>query len=131
MSGRAQLAEALKVALPTWQIHSHPNELDAIKQPAACVLWTERRTRLMNKGLDWFQDELNLWVLTATDKPSLIEDDLDDLLFQVMAALEPLDAFAWETAEREVLADKFNGYRLTLQCVWQMPAAEPEPEPEP
>lgn len=123
MSGRRMLTEALSAALPSWQVLSHPMQLDAVRQPAAAVLWTQKRSRAPQMDLTWFQDEITLWILTATDKPSLIEDDLDDLLVQVMTALAAHSAFYWDTAERDVLADTFHGYRLTVQCVWQL---EPE-----
>lgn len=125
MSGRQQLAEALAAALPGWQILSHTRGLDTVRQPGACVLWTEKRTRAPALGLGWFADEITLWVLTAADKPALIEDDLDDLLMQVMQALEPLDQFHWAEASRDVLADTFDGYQLTITCIWQ---AQPDEE---
>lgn len=115
-SGRKILAEALKAALPSWQILSHARQLDSVRKPGACVLWTGKRTRYPSLGLGWFTDEVTLWVLTAADKPDVIEDDLDDLLAEVMQALEPLDTFHWDTAERDVLAGTFDGYRLTVIC---------------
>ncbi|MFT3832877.1 MAG: hypothetical protein QM711_06090 [Micropruina sp.] len=124
MSGRKLLADALRAALPTWQVLSHTGQLDSVRQPGAVVLWTSRRTRAPKLGLDWFADEVELWVLTATDKPALIEDDLDALLLAVMQALEPLGSFAWETAERAVLADVYDGYRMTITCMWRVQEEE-------
>lgn len=131
MSGRAMLADALSAALPAWQVLSHTGQLDAVKQPGACVLWTSNRRKAPTLGLDWFIDQTEMWVLTATTRPELIEDDLDALLLAVMEALEPLDSFSWDMAERGVLADAFDGYRLTISCVWQaVPDDEPEEEEE-
>lgn len=127
MSGRRLLAEALRAALPAWQIVSDPRQLDAVRKPAAAVLWTSKRTKAPALGLDWFADEVELWALTAIDKPADIEDDLDARLLDVMAALEPLDTFAWTTAERGALADTFDGYKLTVTCIVQI---TPEPEEE-
>lgn len=126
-SGRTLLAQALRAALPAWQIVSDARQLDTVRKPGAIVLWSQKRTKAPALGLAWFKDEITLQVLTATDKPDLIEDDLDDLLLQVMSALEPLDSFAWETAERVAVADTWHGWQLTITCLYQV-TTEPEPE---
>lgn len=118
MSGRKLLEAALKAALPTWQIVADARALDGIRKPGAVVLWTARRARPPKLGLDAVQDEVTLWILTATDKPADLEDDLDDLFLAVAAALEPLDWCAWTDAERGVLADRFEGWRLTITCLY-------------
>lgn len=125
MSGRKLLAEALSAALPTWQIVAHARALDGVRPPAGIVLWTTKRTKAPALGLDWFADELTLWALTASDNPKLLEDDLDARLLDVMAALEPLTDFAWTAAERGVLADTYDGWRLTLTCLWH-PTTDPD-----
>lgn len=117
MSGRSELAVALKDALPGWQIVSDARALDSVRKPGAAVLWTVSHRRAPALGLDWFQDEVALWVLTPTDKPADIEDDLDDLLLQLLEALEPLASFAWEVAERGQLNDRYDGYRLAVTCL--------------
>lgn len=126
MSGRKLLADALKAALPTWQVVSTARPLDSVKKPGAVVLWTSRIEKAPALGLHWFREECVLWVLTAADKPDAIEDDLDDLLYQVMQALEPLDSFAWDVAERDVLAETFHGYRMTITCLWKAEQEEEE-----
>ncbi len=127
MTGRVLLAQALGAALEGWQIVADARVLDSVKRPGACVLWTSKRQRLSDKGTGWYLDEVTLWVLTATDKPDQLEDDLDALLMAATEALEPLDAFHWESAERGNLNDRFDGYRLTVSCVFH---TEPETEPE-
>lgn len=120
MTGRVALAHVLAAALPDWQILSTARQLDSVRKPGAVVLWTQKRAKAPALGLDWFADELTLQVLTATTDPDLIEDDLDQLLFQVMQALEPHDAFAWEAAERVTLLDTFHGWQLTVTCIYQL-----------
>lgn len=128
MSGRKLLAGALTAALPGWTILSHARQLDVLTKPT-CVLWTDKREKAPALGLAWFRDEVTLWVLTAADLPALVEDDLDGNLYEVMQALEPLNEYAWGTAERDVLAESFDGYKLTVTCVWQMlPDVETEEE---
>lgn len=115
-TGRKLLAEALKVALPGWQIIADPREIDTVRKPGAVLLYTAKRTRPAKLGLDWLTDEIELFVITATDKPELIEDDLDGLLLQVMEALEPLEGFGWTEATRETLADRFHTWKLPITC---------------
>jgi len=115
MSGRTVLADALRAGLRNWQVVADARALDVVRKPGACVLWTSRITRdVRNSGV--LTEELVLWVLTATDKPTEVHDDLDELLAAVDDVMEPLDAFIWTEAERGVLADKFDGYRLSVTC---------------
>lgn len=121
MTGRKLLALELKAALPAaWVIVSDARQLTTVQAPGACVLWTQKRSRPAKLGLDWLLDEITLWVLTSADKPARIEDDLDELLETVLEALEPLPAFVWTEAERGVLADQFNGWRLTVTCTYKI-----------
>jgi hypothetical protein len=114
MSARKALRDALSAALEGWQLVSDPRSLDSVRKPGAVVLGTNKRTRVPALGLGWFTEELTLWVLTATTKPELIEDDLDGLLLQVLEVLEPLEWASWDTADRMVLADAYDGYKLTV-----------------
>jgi len=120
MSGRQLLKTALEAALPDWQIVADARALDTIRRPGAAVLWTARRSRPAKLGLDAVQDEVTLWILTATDKPADVEDDLDGLFLAAAAALEPLDWCAWIDAERGTLADRFEGWRLTITCLYNI-----------
>ena len=120
MSGRQLLKAALEAALPGWQIVADARALDSIRKPGAAVLWTARRTRPAKLNLDVVTDEVTLWILTATDKPADVEDDLDDLFTAVTAALEPLDWCIWTDAERGTLADRYEGWRLTITCLYNI-----------
>lgn len=129
-SGRTLLADALREGLPGWQILSDARVLDSVKQPGACVLWTAKRAKVPSLGLHWFQDDVTLYVLTASDRPELVEDSLDELLLTVAQVLEPLSGFHWDTAERATLDEKWLGYRIPVTCVVQV-IPEPVPDPDP
>lgn len=118
MSGRTVLRDALTAGLPGWQVVSDPRALDSVRKPGAVVLGTTRITRIPGSPL--LGAELALWVLTATTKTDQIEDDLDSLLKAVCDVLEPLDAFSWTAAERLVLADTYDGYKVTVTCGYQI-----------
>lgn len=114
MTGRAQLHQALAAALPGWLIVSDSRAIDGLRAAGNIVLWSARVARPEKLGLDVLQNELTLWVLTGLDDPTKTEDNLDHLLTQVFEALEPLAAFSWSEAERGVLAEKFDGWRIPI-----------------
>lgn len=120
MSGRRTLAEHLETALPGWQIVSDAHVIDTVRKPGAAVVWTSRRRRWEKLGFDWLDDEITVWVLTAAEKAADIEDDLDDLLIRFLAALEDQPAYSWTEAERGVLAEKFQGWRVPVTCLYQL-----------
>lgn len=117
MNARTMLRDALSEALTAWQVVADARAIDTVRRPGAAVLWTEKITRPPKLGLDYAETTMVLWVLTAVDNPALIEDDLDGLLLDVLAVLEPLQWCGWVEAERGVLAEKFNGWRVTLTCL--------------
>jgi hypothetical protein len=127
MSGRTALAETLTAGLPNWLILSDARQLDRVPKPGACVLWTAKRHRLELNGFNYTRDEVELWVLTATDKPADIEDDLDQQFEQVVQVIEAAPAFAWTEAARGVLADKFHGWQITVICAARI---DHTPDPE-
>lgn len=128
MSARTALRQALAAGLSGWQIVADPRALDSVRRPGAIVLAPVKRAKLPAFGLGWFTEELMLWVLTAATKPEEIEDDLDACLLAVLEVLEPLDWAGWDTAERLVLADTYDGYKLTLNATIRL-VADPIPAP--
>lgn len=119
MSGRKILADKLSDDLDGWLVVSTPKALDAIARPTV-VLWTTRRKRDGQIELSLLTDEIELWVLDPTTKPELIEDALDARLLEVIEALEQYKEFAWEAADRAVLAEVFSGWRMTLTCIYNV-----------
>ncbi len=117
MNARTLLHDALHDALAGWQIVADARAIDTVRRPGAAVLWTEKVTRPAKLGLDYAETTMVLWVLTAVDNPAVIEDDLDDLLLAVFEALEPLEWCGWTEAERGVLNEKFNGWRVSVTCL--------------
>lgn len=117
MNARTLLRDALAAALPSWQIVADARAIDTVRKPGAAVLWTDKITRPPKLGLDYAETTMVLWVLTAADRPEAIEDDLDSLLLAAFEVIEPLDWVGWAEADRGVLADKFNGWRITLTCL--------------
>mgnify|MGYP000994328434 CR=1 FL=1 len=136
MSARAALGEALKDGLPGWQIVSG-RQLDSVRKPGAVLLAPVKKVKVPALGLHWFTEQVDLWVLTAADKPDVKEDDLDALLLEVLEVLEPLEWASWDEAQRLVLEDTYDAYKLTISATVQLvaytdpgPGDDPEPDPE-
>ncbi|MBK8445409.1 MAG: hypothetical protein IPL41_01420 [Micropruina sp.] len=118
-SGRKLLEEAFLEALPGWQVRSTAIPLDSVRKPGAIWLYTGVRKRVELNGFSTLVDEITVWVLSAAD-PSKAEDDLDKLLLEVMEVLETLPSFNWESAERGVLGEKYDGWKLTVTCFYKI-----------
>lgn len=117
MNVRSSLAAALAAALPaTYLVRGYPYEPDAVTRPTV-MLWQSLIERLPQLELDRLVVTVELWVLVATEDPAKADDALDDAVSDVLQALHPIGWINWSTAERGVLLDRFNGYRITAQAV--------------
>lgn len=124
-NGRELLTDALTApGLPAWQVVSDPRQLDGVRQPGAVVLWTGVRRRLELQSLTMLSDELNVWCLTPTNKPEAIEPGLDALLLDVLQVIEGQPELSWDTAERGVLADTYDGWRVVVTCAYVLTETE-------
>lgn len=120
MNGRQILADALRTKLVNWQVVSDARQIDSVRRPGAAVVWTQTRKRMELNGFAMLTDEVVVWVLTAATKPEEIENDLDSLLLDVLEVLEGLPEFTWSEAERGVLVEKFDGWRLPVACAYKI-----------
>lgn len=119
MSARRDLVAALRAGLPGWRITGYPRVPGDIHRPTV-MCWQDRLTRSEQINLDRVRATLTIWVLTAKDHPEQVDDDLDDLLTEVLAVLQPLTWLMWTEAERGVLADTFPGYQITATAYYQI-----------
>lgn len=119
-SGRKLLSAALRAAQPRWQVVDTPRALDTVRKPGCAVIWSSTRTRLEVQNLTWMKETIVLWVLTATDQPSGLEDDLDNLLMAALEVVEENPALSWSEASRGTLDEKYEGWRLEIQCLYRV-----------
>lgn len=119
MSGRTDLAAALRAGLAGWRVVDTYRPLDSITA-STVALWTANVDRLEYNGTDWLRATVETWILTPVEKADLVEDSLDDLLTQVLAVIEANPAFTWSTAERATLAETFPGWKLPITCLYQI-----------
>ena len=115
-STRAQLAAMLKPLLPAAvKIIDVPRGVDGIesKKPVV-ILYRESRTKAPNAIGDYF-DAFTMWVISPIIDPRRAEDGLDNLLDDVLLALDDLDGLNWKSAERSVFGDQqAPAYKITL-----------------
>lgn len=119
-NGRSILAAAFREQLTGWQVVSDARQLDSVRNPGAAVVWTQRRKRAVLNGFEMLTDEVVIWVLTSATKPEEIESSLDGLLLEALEVLEGLPEFTWDQAERGVLSERFDGWRLTCLCAYKL-----------
>lgn len=118
-TGRKILADALKAALPNWQIVSDSRVIDSVRSPGACVAWGHEFKRVTRNGKSFLAETVDLYVLGyLTENSTKVEDTLEDELFQVLEVLEPLDSFTWDTITRTTFEDAYPAWKIELTCVF-------------
>lgn len=116
VSTRAQLAAVLKPLLPAAvKIIDVPRGVDAIesKKPVI-ILYRESRKKAPNAIGDYF-DSFTMWVVSPFIDVRRAEDGLDNLLDDVLLALDDIGNLRWENAERSVFGEQqAPAYKITL-----------------
>lgn len=119
MSLRSDLAAALQPLLPAnTKIVDVPRSLDGIeaKKPVV-MLYREDVTKAPNAIGDYF-NSFALWVVSPLINTIRAEDNLDDLLDEVLRALDQVSWLNWTTAERSVFGDnQAPAYKVTLTVI--------------
>lgn len=70
---------------------------------------------------------VTVWVLSPKEGPAA-DDDLDEAVVDMIAALKTIPAVQWTRATRGVLADKHHGYQFELTSAAQITTEPTEPE---
>lgn len=118
MTGRAreQLAADLAPDLAdNYTIVPDPRKITGIDPGKRGVLQIVRDVRRTNPAAPQAQylETFHLWVITPLAEQPTAENDLDDSLDEVRAALESLSQSAIEEEKRMRHPDGFNAYRIT------------------
>ena len=116
-NSRTQLALVLQGVLPSnYKMVNSPREFASLDPSVvgAIQLWRSSIAPASNMGS--FDEEFELWVMTAKLDPDTSEDDLDARLFEVIEALQPLKWLTWSTAQRAIHAqEQRQAYKFTIQ----------------
>ena len=119
MGARAQLAAALKPLLPSQvKLIDIPRSLDGLEANKPVVmLYRERLAKAPNAIGDYLAT-FALWVITPGIDPKRAEDALDDILDDVILALDGITFVSWTTAERSTFGDaQAPAYRIDLTVI--------------
>ena len=115
-SVREQLADLLKPLLPSnVKIIDVPRSVDGIeaKKPVI-IIYRETRGKAPNAVGD-YMDTFTLWVVSPFVDVRRAEDGLDDLLDEVLLALDTITWLNWSTAERSMFGDQqAPAYKISL-----------------
>lgn len=120
MSVRSELAALLKPLLPaSVKIIDVPRSIDGLeaKRPVV-MLFRESREKAPNAMGDYI-DTFTMYVVTPGVDVRRSEDALDDILDQVLDALDTITWLNWTSAERSIFGDnQAPAYKITLTLVY-------------
>lgn len=119
MSTRKQLATALKPLLPSKvKIIDVPRSIDGLEVNRPVVLlYREKRAKAPNAIGD-YQDTFALWIITPGIDPARAEDALDDILDDVILAIDGIKWIQWTSADRSVFGDaQAPAYRIDITVI--------------
>lgn len=120
MSARTDLVDALTGALPdAYVVSGTPMVPDRIEAGTIAVR-AYATTYAPGPVAGSVAITLTTWVLTPAVRPGDADDDLDDALADVLGVLWGLDWLTPPTAERDVMAERWNGWRITTQAFGQV-----------
>lgn len=116
MSARTDLVAALQGPLPaSYRVVGAPDVPDLIEPGVVAVrVWAE--TIAPGPQVGSLQIDLTVWVLTGSLEPGTADDLLDVAYMDVMGVLHHLGWTTPATAHREVMGERWNGWRLTMQA---------------
>ncbi len=119
MSIRSDLAAALKPLLPARiKIIDVPRSLDGLEPNKPVVmLYRETVEKAPNSIGDYF-NQFVIWIVSPGIDVPRAENALDDLLDQVLVALDDITWLNWRNAERSVFGDQqAPAYKINLTVV--------------
>jgi hypothetical protein len=119
MGTRQQLAAALKPLLPPRvKLVDVPRSLDGIEaNKPVVILYREKRSKAPN-SIGSYTDTFTLWIITPGLDPQRAETALDDLLDDVVLAIDGIQWITWSSADRSTFGDQqAPAYRIDLTVI--------------
>jgi hypothetical protein len=119
VSIRSELAAALKPLLPVkTKIIDTPRSIDGLEANKPVVmLYRETLAKAPNAQGSYF-NTFALWIISPGIDPIRAENALDDLLDEVVVALDQISWLNWTTAERSVFGDnQAPAYKVNLTVI--------------
>lgn len=119
MSIRSDLAAALKPLLPAGtKIVDVPRGLDGIETARPVVMLYRERLEKAPNAIGAYFNTFALWIVSPNVDPRRAEDQLDNMLDEVIVALDSLSWLNWANAERSTFGDnQAPAYKVELTIV--------------
>lgn len=112
---RKFVTDALKPLLPTaWRLVPYSTNLDQISKPVV-MLKLQTIAKLPEAPNSHRTVSYVLTVIEPKITPGALDDDLDDHVVDLLAAIDDLPNFAWTKAERVLFSDSNQAYDITLE----------------
>lgn len=113
MSARSLVVDALNAALDSdVVVIPYARNLDAILGPTVMVRIDSVTPSTQPQA--WHLYEMSLCVVTALQDSLAAEAELDDLLLDVLFAVDQSDLPTWTVARRATFDDTLHGYEVVL-----------------
>lgn len=110
----------LRDEFPEWIVIDEPREAAHVEGRAILAMPAEVRNLKIQGPETAVAVDVTIALLSGARKPSEIEDDLDSMLTEVIAALDRHPYLTWESAQRTALAEAGHCWQMTLTHIWQI-----------
>lgn len=115
---RHQFADALTAIVPSnYKVIADPRSLGELDPAYKCYLQIVRQeiAKAPTNPMGDFLEKFELWVIEATTDPDESEDNLDDKLTEVLAALDTFSWLRWTRAERRIHKSERHAYLIAIE----------------
>lgn len=117
MSARKEVAAKIKADNPTFIVHNYPVAAPENIPTGKIFVSVYRDGFTVNDSNSQITHNLKALVVIPKQGTAIAEDELDAAVDKVMLSLEALSDVFWQGAVRTVVAEKFEGYEITLQAL--------------
>lgn len=119
MTIRSDLAAALKPLLPARiKIIDTPRSIDGLESNKPVIMLYRETLAKAPNAIGTYFNTFALWIISPAIDPVRAENALDDLLDEVVVALDQITWLNWTTAERSVFGDnQAPAYKVNLTII--------------
>jgi len=119
VSIRSDLAAALKPLLPARiKIVDTPRSIDGLESNKPVIMLYRETLAKAPNAIGTYLNTFVIWIISPGIDPVRAENTLDDLLDEVVVALDQVKWLNWTTAERSVFGDnQAPAYKINLTII--------------
>lgn len=117
MSARKDVANAIKADNAGFIVHEFPKSAPENIPTGKVWINVYRESFAVNDSNSQITHFLKVLVVIPNSDSIIAEDQLDTAIDKVMISLEKLTDVYWQEAQRTIVADKWQGYEISLQAI--------------